>query len=190
MTFSYPSVSTTANTYDAYADQSDADTYADASISAASDTWRDTTLTSTDIKARALVSATRWLDSVTWLGDKAEDDQALLWPRKNITGVDSTELPSQLQAACIELALALVDNADARTELADAGLKAIRAGSVSLDYFRPEGNTQVQTPFPAVVMALVSQWLGGSGTAVGVISTDTKRRSRLLDDPYDFSHGV
>jgi len=189
MPFTYPAVSIGSAPYDVYADVEDADGYIDASMSSAADTWRDSTLTDATTKARALVSATRWLDSVNWTGEKADASQELAWPRTGITGVASDELPPQLVSACAELAMALADNSDARAELSDPGTKSLKAGSVAIDYFRPEGNTQVQTPFPAVVMALISQWLGGSVVIGGAVSYGTECKSKLLDEQYDFTHG-
>jgi hypothetical protein len=194
MSFDYPTVSITGTSepYSVYVDQTSADTYVAASIVSAADTWRDSTSTSADTKARALVSATRWLDSVNWLGAQTDSTQGLQWPRANITDVDSTSLPSQLQAACIELALSLVDNQDARSDLSGPLAKELRAGSVGIQYFRPESDTQVQTPFPANVMSLISQWLGGSSgnVAGGPCSYGTEGRSRILDQKYDYEHGI
>lgn len=192
MPFTYPTVNINSHPYNVYADIEDADLYIDASMSSAADTWRDTTITTPVIKARGLVSATRWLDSVAWTGDKTATDQEHAFPRKNLPdGVDSTTLPSQFISACIELAMLLVDNPDTRTDLFSPGTKAMRAGSVSLDFFRPEGDTQVQTPFPANVMALISQWLGGSQNApAGALGYGTDGVSDLLDDPNDFQHGI
>src|SRR4051812_47769914 len=111
MTFTYPTVSIGSQPYSVYADIEQADAYQDATISAQGDAWRLST-TDTTKKGRALVSATRWLDSVVWLGDKTDTDQELAFPRTGIDGVESDELPAALVTACIVLAGYLVTNAD------------------------------------------------------------------------------
>ena len=45
-----------------------------------SSTWTDKT---DDAKNRALISATRWIDSLNYYGDRCDEDQALKWPRNN-----------------------------------------------------------------------------------------------------------
>lgn len=50
-----------------------------------------TTATS-DEKTRALITATRGLDTLTWIGTRADPDQALDWPRSGAT-CDDIEYP-------------------------------------------------------------------------------------------------
>ena len=50
--------------------------------------WDDKT---DDAKNRALISATRWIDTLNFYGDRCSADQALSWPRKNYH-VDRVEL--------------------------------------------------------------------------------------------------
>src|SRR3954468_7951516 len=138
---SYPSVSIGSTPYNVYADIETADLYQDASIASQGTAWRASTATDV-VKGRALVSATRWLDSVLWSGDKTDADQELQWPRSNITDVPSDELPAALVSACIELAGYLVEDPDTRSSLNDPVTKRQAAGSVSLEVFRPD-NVQV-----------------------------------------------
>ncbi len=162
-------------------------------MSSAADTWR--ALTVVDTKSRALVTGTRWLDSVAWSGVKTDPAQTGAFPRTGLTYADGTAvpsdiLPSELISANIELAMLLANDPDARDDLKSFGIKQLRAGSVSIDYFRPETETQISSPFPANVMALISQWIGGTGSAGGIISYGTCEKSRLLEDKLDFQHGI
>ena len=70
-----------------------------------------TTATS-DEKTRALITGTRGLDTLTWIGSRTSETQALDWPRTDVTcdGVDypDDEIPEQLQYALFDLANALL----------------------------------------------------------------------------------
>ena len=79
-------------------------------------TWDDKT---EDQKNRSLISATRWIDSLNFYGDRCDNDQALKWPRNNYH-VDRVELvcnviPADIKYATYELARALANDTDAVT---------------------------------------------------------------------------
>jgi hypothetical protein len=81
-----------------------------------SSTWTDKT---TDQKNRALISATRWIDSLNFYGDRCDNGQSLKWPRNNYH-VDRVELtctliPADIKYATYELARALANDTDAIT---------------------------------------------------------------------------
>jgi hypothetical protein len=81
-----------------------------------STTWDNKT---DDQKNRALISATRWIDSQQYYGDRCDEDQALKWPRNNYE-VDNVELactaiPKDIKYAQYELARALANDTDAIT---------------------------------------------------------------------------
>jgi DnaT-like ssDNA binding protein len=186
MPFSYPTVLIHSIPYDVYGDEADADTYLVADITAAN--WN--ALTDTLTKPQCLVSATRWLDSVQWMGTKTDPNQALQFPRTGLTlnglPVDPNSIPAQLAAACFELASDFVDDPEARVNLAQPLAKDYKAGSVGITYFRPL-DVQILSPFPPTVMSLVGQWL--QGQFQGPIAKGTKKKSQL-EKPHDFSHGI
>lgn len=66
----------------------------------------------TDNKGRALIMATRYLDELQWLGDKASTTQALLWPRTGAECGDwsftDSEIPQPVKQATFDLAEALL----------------------------------------------------------------------------------
>jgi hypothetical protein len=74
-------------------------------------TWANKT---DDQKNRALISATRWIDSLSFYGNRCTDTQALKWPRKDYQ-VDKVELvctliPEPIKTATYELARALAND--------------------------------------------------------------------------------
>ena len=73
-----------------------------------SGTWTDKT---DDQKNRALISATRWIDALSFYGDRCTTTQALKWPRDEYTvdGIDlaCSLIPDPIKVATYELARAL-----------------------------------------------------------------------------------
>lgn len=93
-----------ANSYITLAEAQD---YADGDIDAVE--WY---AASTDQKTRALITATRNLDLVGFVGERATSTQALAWPRKNFTTTEKTyaegEIPAEIKQATWQLANSLV----------------------------------------------------------------------------------
>jgi hypothetical protein len=91
---------------------------------------------STDNKGRALIMATRYLDQLSYIGDKASTSQALLWPRSEAECGDwsftSSEIPQPIKQATFDLAEALLKD---NTLLSSAG-----AGSSELIPGIPNAN--------------------------------------------------
>lgn len=81
-----------------------------------SGTWTDKT---DDQKNRALISATRWIDSLSFYGDRCTTTQALKWPREDyeVDGVALTcsAIPQEIKIATYELARALANDTDSIT---------------------------------------------------------------------------
>ena len=86
---------------------------------AAADTIAETMLgtlawssATTDQKTRALITATRGLDTLTWIGSRASTTQALDWPRSDVEcdGVEYANniIPEQVQYSTFDLANALL----------------------------------------------------------------------------------
>ena len=79
-------------------------------------TWTDKT---DDQKNRALISATRWIDALSFYGDRCTTTQALKWPREDfeVDGIElvCTVIPTEIKVATYELARALANDTDAIT---------------------------------------------------------------------------
>lgn len=101
-----------------------------------SSTWTSKT---DDQKNRALISATRWLDGLSYYGDRCTDTQALKWPRDTYTvdGVDlvCTLIPDPIKSATFELARALANDTSAITNSTGTGLfEQVELGDLKVRY--------------------------------------------------------
>lgn len=69
---------------------------------------------SSDNKGRALISATNGLETMSWIGARATETQALAWPRTGAAcgdkDYDDDEIPREVELATFDLANALLDN--------------------------------------------------------------------------------
>jgi hypothetical protein len=79
-------------------------------------TWDNKT---DDQKNRAIISATRWIDVLSFYGDRCSETQALKWPREDykVDGIElaCTLIPVGIKVATYELARALANDTDAIT---------------------------------------------------------------------------
>lgn len=146
------SVTIGSATYDSYQDLATADTYLAASIWATD--WNKST-TTTDLKGQALVTATRWLDELTWA--TLYNTQAL-----------RLAVPAIVQA-CTELAALLVADPALRDSMREAALRSIKADTVQLDYFRPPDVT-VESVMPRQIMVLIAPYLDSATEIAGSLS--------------------
>lgn len=119
----------------------------------------------TDVQARACVTATRLLDRLAWVGDRASTTQALAWPRygaQTADGValDSDVIPQPLQHATARLAIWLVQQDEDPESRGDLdGLSALSLGSgVSFGFTSggPSGS-----PFDAFLRDVLRPMLAG-----------------------------
>lgn len=107
-----------------YASLADADVYFDERVQASN--W--TGESDDDVKERALIMATRRLDTRAYVGIKSSSDQALKWPRDGAYDEDgelysADAIPAFLEHATFELALTILNaNADSEDPFADDGL--------------------------------------------------------------------
>lgn len=174
------SVDIGSNSYETYADADAADEYLEAEFSAQGTAWRAAV---DDDKARALVTATRVLDRMTWLGDPTESDQPLAWPRTDtdVDGVENDEVPTAIVSASIELAAVIIAGTDVLGTTQAQTVKSQKAGSVAIEYFR---GFEDPARLPLNVRELLALYLAAAGTATtgGAIAFGT-------DTCSDFSHG-
>ena len=97
-----------------YVTLADADAYFETTPDATN--WDDKT---NDQKNRALISATRWIDALSFYGKRCSETQALKWPREDykVDGIElaCTLIPVGVEIATYELARALANDTDAIT---------------------------------------------------------------------------
>lgn len=136
-----------------------------------SSTWDDKT---NDQKNRALISATRWIDALSFYGDRCSTTQALKWPRENYT-VDGIELactliPVGIEIATYELARALANDTGAITDTTgETGLyEAVKLGDIEVKYSKSSQAVgtvnNVFDVYPWLQTYLGVYCLGGSGS--------------------------
>lgn len=150
--------------------------------------WR--ALTNPDDQARALVSATLFLDAQAWQGlptVPAVSGTTLQWPRTGVVdanglAVDPTTVPIAIVNACFELAAMIADDPDFLSA-ADNGTntKEVHGGPAGVEYFVPTSAANgTATLLPTIVQRLVGQYLGSSASTVGGgVSTGTGERPQL-----------
>ena len=136
-----------------------------------SSTWTDKT---DDQKNRALISATRWIDSFVFYGDRCDDGQALKFPRNNYQ-VDGVELacstiPVNIKYAEYELARALANDTDAMTGNVgtNGNIAEAKLGDLEVKYnVASQGTGSVNNildEYPWLQSYLGAYMLGGAGT--------------------------
>ena len=136
-----------------------------------SSTWTDKT---DDQKNRALISATRWIDSFVFQGDRCDENQALKFPRTNYQ-VDRVELscstiPNNIKYAQYELARALANDTGAITGTTgkDGNFSEVKLGDIEVKYNTDSQGTgsinNILDVYPWLQSYLGAYMLGGAGT--------------------------
>lgn len=101
---------------------------------------------SADVKAQALITATQWLETLTYVGKRVTTTQALEWPREATSSkgvaADTTEIPKELLVAQAELALALGTTPTALTgdlgsTNTNGATKRQKLDALEVEYFAP-----------------------------------------------------
>ncbi len=107
------------------------------------------TAATTDNKGRALITATRYLDQLEWLGSRATTTQSLAWPRSGAEcgewSFEDDEIPAPIRQAAFDLAEALLGapallrgqgagNAELIPGIPNASLKSARVDVISLQF--------------------------------------------------------
>jgi len=114
----------------------------------------------TDQKNRALIAATRWIDSLNYYGVRCNTGQSLKWPRNDysIDGIslDCSSIPSSILYAQFELALAIAnDTASITGNTGTTGLY----DEVELGDLRVKYNSTSQSNGPVNNVFDVYPWL-------------------------------
>ena len=136
-----------------------------------SSTWDDKTV---DQKKRALISATRWIDSFIYFGDRCDQGQALKFPRNNYQ-VDDVELscttiPNNIKYAQYELARALANDTDAITGTSgkEGNIEQAKLGDLEVKFNTASQGTgsinNILDVYPWLQSYLGAYMLGGAGS--------------------------
>ena len=176
-----------SNTYFSYLSIADADDYLLAAVHGA--TWQ--ALSDDDAKARALITATRTIDRQEWKGTKTSDSQAGDWPRDSVgvDGVTDGVTPQDVLDATAEIALALVDGSELQNEATiEQRVQNLKAGSVSLTFFRGIDGTQQR--FPQIIMELLRKYLVGFGDDINAPCSSGTSGSSSTGKNYGYNDGL
>ena len=152
-----------------YASLSDSNDYFDTSPD--SSTW---TNKSDDEKKRALISATRWIETLVFYGDRCDEGQALKFPRTNYqvdtVELDCSSIPNNIKYAQYELARALANDTDAITGTTgkDGNFSEVKLGDLQVKYNTDSQGTgsvnNILDVYPWLQSYLGAYMLGGAGT--------------------------
>lgn len=177
--------------YEAYGDVAGGDIYFAARLG--SSAWFNADTTE---KARACVSATRWINRYAWQGSKTSSAQELEFPRtelfdKDGEEVDSDTIPQPVVDAQYELALVLIQEA-ARSDLALAGttntkrVKRVKAEGVEVEFMAASA---AATRFPTAAHILLLPFMDVTSGALSGAAYGTDRES-VFDDDGDHDFGI
>ena len=158
-----------SETANSYVTLSEANDYFDTSPD--SSTWTNKT---DDQKKRSLISATRWIDTLVFYGDRCDESQALKFPRTNYQ-VDGVELscstiPNNIKYAQYELARALANDTDAITGTTgkDGNFSEVKLGDIQVKYNTDSQGTgsinNILDVYPWLQSYLGAYMLGGAGS--------------------------
>jgi len=127
-----------------------------------------------DKKNRALIAATRWIETLVYYGDRCDEGQALKFPRNNYQ-VDGVELacsliPQNIKYAQFELAFALANDTDAiiGSSGTDGNFSEVKLGDIQVKYNTDSQGTgsvnNILDVYPWLQSYLGAYMLGGAGS--------------------------
>ena len=127
-----------------------------------------------DARNRALIAATRWIDSFVFFGDRCDHGQALKFPRNNYQ-VDDVELactaiPNNIKYAQYELARALANDTDAMTGNVgtNGNIAEAKLGDLEVKYNLASQGTgsvnNIMDVYPWLQSYLGAYMIGGAGS--------------------------
>lgn len=170
--------------YDAYANITTADLYLQTDAALAN-SWGWLTQLS---KNRALITSSRYLNSLPWKGVKTSDTQPLAWPRTNtgVDGVTDNVIPEDvINGSIIYAALVANDPDILSTSTQDDNTKRLKAGSVEIEFFRyQDGPVVVKRLFD-----LIGKYLSGQSNIAVVFNTTGTQEPRFDEDAFGLNEG-
>ena len=125
----------------AYITEIDAQTYFDGRLNTLP--WDNATSGDRD---KALSMATQLIDRLNFLGEKTDEDQDLQFPRDA-----DTDIPDDIQYACCECALALLDGVDPEMEFENLGMISQGYSNIRSTYDRSRPSENILAGIPSVL---------------------------------------
>lgn len=157
-------VTISGTAFDIYGTRAAADTYMSARLG--NESWKGA---SSSDKDKSLVSGTRYIDRQNWQGQKTDliTPQPLEFPRTGLTDKDgnavgSVLVPLLVEEANYEMALTiLADTTASDNATSGSNIKAVRAGTAEVKFFRAEDGTKL----PTTIHEMIGLWLDGNLTS-------------------------
>lgn len=132
-----------------------------------------TTATETN-KIKALITATNGLETLGWVGERANETQALSWPRRHASCGDKTiaddDIPRELELATFDLANALLgdptllksapSNAALVEGIPNRDLRRVRLDVLEIEWNTNVGNSTTESVTPLTVLPHLASILG------------------------------
>ena len=125
-------------------------------------------------KNRALIAATRWIDSFVYYGNRCDDGQALKFPRNNyqVDGVElaCSKIPNNIKYAQYELARALANDTDAITGTTgkEGNISEAKLGDLAVKFSTSSQGVgsvnNILDVYPWLQSYLGAYMLGGAGS--------------------------
>ena len=126
--------------FDYYGSVSEADSYFDNRLN--SRAWDDAVYKD---KQRSLIMATKAIDKLNFAGDMADSTQTLQFPRN-----DDTEVPEEIEFACYEIAIKLLEGVDTEQEAQTIGVMSESYSSVRTTYDGDYVNDHIRAGIPSI----------------------------------------
>lgn len=127
-----------------------------------------------DFKSKVMVMASRYLDSISWKGEKVDPDQGNEWPRMN-TGVTSAPVDNSTPPAILNgfyEACALIAEDPTSTQAANSGSNVQRAKGGEAEVWFFKSTFETATRLPPIVHNWVKPYyaseIGAFSLATGV----------------------
>lgn len=179
-----PTITIGANNYEVYDTLANAEIYFAARVGAT--VW-DAALDAD--KNKALVSASRWLDRITWKGAKTSDVQPISHPRTGLTDrdgivVSSTVIFADIISAFFEMASAILVDATAPDVSGGTNpkrIKKVKADTAEVEFFP---HSMSGGRFPTVIGELLGPFLGSLSSVVGAAYGTDQSSSFTADVDY------
>ena len=175
-----------------YVTRAEADAYLGDSARAA-DLWRVLTGAQKD---RALITATRVMQTIAWNGAKTDANQDLAFPRTGLTDregnpVDSASVPQEIKDGQCELAFDISqDPTVASSSDSGSNVSSVQAGSAAVSFFRP---TTGSSRLPFAAWSILSIFASGSAasTLASPVAGGTDEESTFAGGtPYVVDEGL
>jgi hypothetical protein len=143
----------------------------------------------TDEKTRALITATRTINSLSFIGEIYTAEQALKWPRYYPPETDGQTIPEDIKIATYSTALGVHqsisdESAAKRATLRSQGVTSYRLGSLSETYSKLSGGDEsaLLNALPPLAQNRLNKWR----KMTGQIDSGRRRRRGHNYPPFWF----